>query len=216
MLHASMLNNKLIDMKYAVRGPIVQRAQELEAQGREIIYCNIGNPQALGQHPLTYIRQTLALIECPELLSNPKISTIIPDDIIAKAKEILQKHPHGTGAYSHSLGIEFIREAVAEFITRRDGIPSNRNHIFLTDGASKGVQNVILSLLRNANDGILIPIPQYPLYSATLTLYGGHQIPYYLDETHEWSLNEKNLETSMSEAKKEWYPSGSHRSYKPG
>ncbi len=202
MLHASMLNNRLIDMKYAVRGPIVQRAQELEAQGREIIYCNIGNPQALGQHPLTYIRQTLALIECPELLSNPKISTIIPADIIAKAKEILQKHPHGTGAYSHSLGIEFIREAVAEFITRRDRIPSNKNHIFLTDGASKGVQNVILSLLRNPNDGILIPIPQYPLYSATLTLYGGHQIPYYLDETHEWSLNEKNLETSISEAKK--------------
>lgn len=203
MLNASMLNNRLIDMKYAVRGPIVQRAQELEAQGREIIYCNIGNPQALGQHPLTYIRQTLALIEFPELMNNLQVTTVIPPDIINKAKKILQKHPHGTGAYSHSLGIEFIREAVAEFITRRDRIPSNKNHIFLTDGASKGVQNVILSLLKNENDGILIPIPQYPLYSATLTLYGGHQIPYYLDETHEWSLNEKNLETSIEEAKKD-------------
>jgi len=40
--------------EYAVRGPIVARAQELEKQGKEIIYCNIGNPQSFGQRPLTW------------------------------------------------------------------------------------------------------------------------------------------------------------------
>ena len=46
----------VLETEYAVRGPIVERAQELERQGREIIYCNIGNPQALKQKPLTFIR----------------------------------------------------------------------------------------------------------------------------------------------------------------
>lgn len=52
----------------AVRGLIVARAQELEKQGKEIIYCNIGNPQSLGQRPLTGLRQILALSEYPALM----------------------------------------------------------------------------------------------------------------------------------------------------
>jgi aspartate/methionine/tyrosine aminotransferase len=44
-------------------------------------------------------------------------------------------------------------------------------------------------LIRNSNDGVMIPIPQYPLYSALITLNGGRQIPYYLDETKNWSLD---------------------------
>ncbi len=71
----------------------------------------------------------------------------------------------------------------------------------LTDGASKGVQSVIFALLKNPNDGILTPIPQYPLYSATLTLYGGHILPYYLDEDSNWGINEEYLEESIREAK---------------
>ena len=62
------LNPRLLAAHYAVRGPIVYRAQELEEQGRKIIYCNIGNPQALKQRPLTFIRQMLSLLEYPELL----------------------------------------------------------------------------------------------------------------------------------------------------
>jgi aspartate/methionine/tyrosine aminotransferase len=201
MLTKSQLNTRLLDTQYAVRGAIVQHAQELEAQGREVIYCNIGNPQALGQTPLTYIRQTLALLEYPELLKNKATKKLFPEDIRSHAKQILEKHPYGTGAYSDSTGISFIRQAVADFINRRDNIPTHKDQIMLTDGASKGVQSVIFALLKNPNDGILIPIPQYPLYSATLTLYGGHQIPYYLDEDTNWSLNEENLEQSIQRAK---------------
>ncbi len=202
MLTTNQLNKRLLDTQYAVRGEIVARAQILESQGREIIYCNIGNPQALGQLPLTYIRQTLSLIEYPELLKNPITRATFPQDIVTRAEQILDYHPYGTGAYSHSTGITFIRQAVADFISQRDGAPINKDHIILTDGASKGVQSVIFALLKNPNDGVMIPIPQYPLYSATLTLYGGHQIPYYLDEENKWSLNEKHLEESIQEAHK--------------
>ena len=51
------------ETQYAVRGAIVARAEELARQGRQIIYCNIGNPQSLGQRPLTYLRQLIALCE---------------------------------------------------------------------------------------------------------------------------------------------------------
>ncbi len=54
MITLEDLNPKLLQAQYAVRGPIVQRAQELEAEGKKVIYCNIGNPQALKQRPLSF------------------------------------------------------------------------------------------------------------------------------------------------------------------
>lgn len=203
MLTINDINSSLINAEYAVRGKIVERAQYLESLGQKIIYCNIGNPHALGQKPLTYIRQTLSLLEYPELLNSKIALKKYPKDIIEKAKQILQQHPYGTGAYSQSLGIEFIRSAVADFIQQRDNITTHKDQIILTDGASKGVQAVLQMLLKDSNSGIMIPIPQYPLYSATITLYGGHQIHYYLDEHNRWELNEAELENSYLEAKKQ-------------
>ncbi len=200
MLTIQDLNPNVLVAEYAVRGPIVQRAQELEAQGRKIIYCNIGNPQALKQRPLHFLRQALSLLENPELLDNPAVLAVYPKDIVARVRELLKKHPHGTGAYTQSPGIPFVRQAVADFITRRDGVASDKDHIILTDGASKGVQAVLLALLASPGDGVMIPIPQYPLYSATLALYGGAQIGYYLDEENRWQLNHGILTASIEEA----------------
>lgn len=194
------LNSDLLTAEYAVRGPIVNRAQQLEEQGKKVIYCNIGNPQALKQKPLTYLRQILSLVEYPELLRHKNIAELYPADVLQKAKSILEEHPHGTGAYTQSAGIPFIRKAVAEFIQRRDGIPSDKDHIVLTDGASKGVQSALLALLKDSNDGVMIPIPQYPLYSATIDLYGGKQIGYYLDEGDRWQLSEHALTESITGA----------------
>jgi alanine transaminase len=47
----------------------------------------------------------------------------------------------------------------------------------------------------------MIPIPQYPIYSATIELLGGHQVGYYLDENEGWDLNMQELERSLGEAK---------------
>lgn len=203
MLTVDLLNPRLIDAQYAVRGPIVLRAQQLEEMGRKIIYCNIGNPQALKQRPLTYLRQLLSLVEYPALLNNPGLSTLYPRDIISKATQIFEDHAPGTGAYSQSPGIPFIRQAVADFIARRDGIPADKEHVILTDGASKGAQAAITAMLRRPSDGFMIPIPQYPLYSASLTLYGGKQIGYYLDESNHWQLSESALRESITSARKD-------------
>lgn len=193
------LGKAVIETQYAVRGAIVARANELEKQGKEIIYCNIGNPQSLGQKPLTYVRQLLALCEYPALMD--QAPGVFPADVVEAAKAILKGSKHGLGAYSESRGIRFIREAVAEFILQRDGVPVDPDSIYLTDGASKGVQAALRLLISDPKDGIMIPIPQYPLYSATLTLYEGKMVPYYLDEANNWKLNSAMLEESIAKAK---------------
>ncbi len=199
-LKLSDMSRAVLDTEYAVRGPIVARAQELEKNGREIVYCNIGNPQALKQLPLTYLRQTLALCEYPELANGPA-KNLFPEDVIATAQKILQGSKHGIGAYSDSKGVKVIREAVANFIRERDGIETDSELIYLTDGASKGVQTILRMVLAGDNDGVMIPIPQYPLYSATLALYGAKLVPYLLDEAHNWKLSHTMLEESMQQAK---------------
>ena len=202
MVKLSDVNSKLLKAHYAVRGKIVARAQELEGQGRKVIYCNIGNPQALKQKPLTFIRQVLSLLEYPELLNSPEAVKLYPADLVARAKMIMGLNPNGTGAYTQSAGIPFIRQAVADFIQKRDGIPADPNRILLTDGASKGVQAVFTLLTNKENDGYMIPIPQYPLYSATIELYGARQVNYFLDESNNWQLNEHELVRSIEEARK--------------
>src|SRR4030095_1079040 len=201
MISIKDLNPNLLNAEYAVRGPIVIRAQELEKQGKKIIYCNVGNPQALGQKPITYIRQILSLMEYPGFLEHTEVNNLFPKDIIDRAKHLHHLMPHGTGAYTQSAGMPFIRQAVAEFIEKRDGIPTDENHIILTDGASKGVQAVLIALMKKSTDGFMIPIPQYPLYSATIELYGASQVGYYLDEENSWQLNEEALTKSYNDAK---------------
>ena len=188
----------VLAMEYAVRGPVVDRAQELEKQGREIIYCNIGNPQSLGQQPLTWLRQILALCEYPALME--MAGAVFPTDAVEAARAILEGSQYGMGAYSESKGVLFIREAVAEFIRQRDGVSADPEAIFLTDGGSKGVQMILNLLLGSPTDGVMIPIPQYPLYSATITLYGGRIVPYYLDEADDWKLNRSMLDDSLRAA----------------
>lgn len=206
-IQISDLSDAVLHTHYAVRGPIVARAQELERAGRQIIYCNIGNPQALGQKPLTWVRSVLSLCEYPELMEGSR-AAVFPADVVDTAHSILSWSKHGLGAYSESKGMRFVREAVAQFISARDSVDgvaqrADPEHIYLTDGASKGVQAALRLLISSEKDGILIPIPQYPLYSATITLYGGRQVGYYLDEEGGWSLDEHMLEEAIQRAHKE-------------
>ena len=65
----------------------------------------------------------------------------------------------------------------------------NVNEIMLTDGASQAVSLLIQCLITSPRDAVMIPTPQYPLYSASITLNGGTQAPYYLDEDLGWQLD---------------------------
>lgn len=85
----------------------------------------------------------------------------------------------------------------------RDGYPSDPNHVFLTAGASAGVTLLISALISTPKSGILIPIPQYPLYTATLASQAGVGIPYHLDEEADWATSAPDIEAAIRQAVEE-------------
>ncbi|KAF3571198.1 hypothetical protein F2Q69_00060956 [Brassica cretica] len=106
------LNPKVLKCEYAVRGEIVNIAQRLQEDLKinkdaypfdEIIYCNIGNPQSLGQQPITFFREVLALCSHTALLDESATHGLFSSDSIDRAWKILDQIPgKATGAYSHS------------------------------------------------------------------------------------------------------------------
>uniref|UniRef100_A0A383W5D9 alanine transaminase n=1 Tax=Tetradesmus obliquus TaxID=3088 RepID=A0A383W5D9_TETOB len=205
VLHPDLLNPRLLEAQYAVRGELYLRAEELK-KTKEIIYTNVGNPQALGAKPLTFVRQVIALCAAPFLLDDPNTPLLFPADAIERAKKIIASFgTGGVGGYTDSRGNPMIREEVADFIQARDGHRPSTEHIYLTDGASAGVRNVLQSIIRNEADAVLVPIPQYPLYSASIALYGGKLLPYELDEASGWGLDLDALTRTVAAARAEGY-----------
>jgi aspartate/methionine/tyrosine aminotransferase len=97
-----------------------------------------------------------------------------------------------------------VRESVSKFIARMDGVAEPRiDDIFLTEGASQGVHLLLSTLIVDKNDAIMIPIPQYPLYTASISLNGGVPAPYLLNESKGWQLDIEELERSYQESVKQ-------------
>ena len=141
----------------------------------------------------------------PDLLKKEHrslVSQLYPADALERAETLL-KYIGSVGAYSHSQGVPHIRDTVAKFIHQRDGHEADPSHIYLTQGASSGVQTLLSMLTQNESSGIMIPIPQYPLYSATLALYGATPVNYYLDEENEWGLDIEQLTEAVTSARKQ-------------
>ncbi|XP_059161359.1 alanine aminotransferase 2-like [Physella acuta] len=209
------LNPNVIELQYAVRGPVVIRATEIEnelASGvkkpfNKVVKANIGDCHATGQRPMTYIRQVLALCTYPELMNSPDF----PADTKERAKKILEEcKGHSLGSYSDSCGISLIRKHVAQYIEARDNYPSDPNDIVLSTGASDAIKSVMTLLLtgKGGSDraGFMIPIPQYPLYSAATAEFGAYPIPYYLNEKNNWSLGISELERAINESRDKCKP----------
>jgi alanine transaminase len=208
------INPNILATNFSVRGPIVVRADEINRQLRagnvqkhpfeDILFCNHGNPQELGQKPISFYRNVLALCTQPELMNFEPLRKIMNKDVMERAKAILSSIDGGqTGAYTHTQGVYAIRQKVTEFIVKRDGLPVDTvapERIFLSDGASPAIQNCLKLLIRDTNSGIMTPIPQYPLYSGTIQTLGGKLVGYYLDEENGWSLSVDELERSYQEA----------------
>ncbi|QCE02446.1 alanine aminotransferase 2-like [Vigna unguiculata] len=208
---AQNINPKVLKCEYAVRGEVVTLAQNLQKDllanpgshpFDEILYCNIGNPQSLGQPPITFFREVLALTDHPAILDKSETQGLFSADAIERAWKIVEQIPgRATGAYSHSQGVKGLRDTIAAGIEERDGFPANPDDIFMTDGASPAVHNMMQLLIRSENDAILCPIPQYPLYSASIALHGGFLVPYYLNEASGWGLEIPELKKQLDAAK---------------
>jgi glutamate--glyoxylate aminotransferase len=139
----------------------------------------------------------------PFLLKHPDVGKMFPADAIARAKALLPAFSGSIGAYTDSRGSAAVRKMVADFIAARDGIPApDPDHIFLTDGASVAVRYVLNAAIRGPEDCILVPIPQYPLYSASIQLYGGTLLPYNLKEDKGWAADVSEIKASIAAARK--------------
>ena len=86
---------------------------------------------------------------------------VLSEDATNRINILSEKCKQPVGAYtSNSKGYSYIRRTVADFINRRDGVSdSTHENIYLTNGASEGVRLCFSALVRNSNDGILVPIP---------------------------------------------------------
>ena len=194
------INESVKNASYAVRGRIVARAQDLQKAGKTIISCNIGNPHALGQKGISFVRNVLALVLAP----HAKIEG--PKDIYLRANRYLSSISD-IGAYTDSQGILAVRQDVCKFLHERDGFEASPENIFLTNGASEAVRLCMQTIIRSSSsgfkDGVLLPIPQYPLYSALSTLLDAQLVPYYLDESKDWNCSCESLSEALSNANRD-------------
>ena len=216
------INQNLIKAEYQVRGGIVIRAdeirKEMEHGGKQpfdaLVPWNIGNPQNLGQLPITFPREVLSYLYTgissysPEhlfLKNNQDDAYEYSDDVRTRA-DTFKKELKNLESYTYYKGLNIVRENVAKFITNRDNCESLKEDILLSNGASGGIKMVLQSLLEERKDSVLTPIPQYPLYSATITLLGSTLAGYLLDEENNWRINIE----SLKDVYKKYYDSG-HR-----
>ena len=147
---------------------------------------------------MTFNRQVIAGLTYPALINTDFIS----EDAKKRVNFYIQHQTSPVGAYTtNSKGWTYAREAVANYISKRDGVQADAEKIYLTNGASEGVRTAMTALLRDQNDGVLCPIPQYPLYSALLTLNKAELLPYYLQEQKNWGLDAAGLEDQIVRSK---------------
>ncbi|CAM1502001.1 Fc.00g039850.m01.CDS01 [Cosmosporella sp. VM-42] len=207
------INPHIVAAKYAVRGELAVKSEEYRAKiakgetgdlpFSQIISANIGNPQQLDQKPITFFRQVTSLLENPQLLEKEDVlinGLGYKPDVIERARFLLSKIG-SVGAYSASTGVPIIRDSVAKFLEKRDGFPADPSKIYLSAGASSGVNTLLHTICSAPNTGILIPIPQYPLYTATLALLNATVVPYYLDESTGWGTDLATIRSSYEKAK---------------
>ncbi|RYP04952.1 hypothetical protein DL765_010000 [Monosporascus sp. GIB2] len=206
------INPHVVEAKYAVRGELAVKSEVYRAKLRkgdkdlpfdQVISANIGNPQQLDQKPITFFRQVLSILENPKLLEHEDVllnSLGYKTDVIARAKWLLS-HVGSVGAYSASAGVPAIKESVAKFLEGRDGFPADPSHIYLSGGASSGVNTLLHIICASPNSGILIPIPQYPLYTASLSVLNATSVPYYLDEASNWGTSLDTIKEAYNTAK---------------
>ena len=211
------MSQNVRNMEYAVRGQVVIAADVIQKEIQnnpkshsysKVLYTNVGNPHSVGQESLHWPRQVMALCNLPpsQGIDNEDMQRIFPLDVIARAREIVHvgMADQGTGSYSHSQGHLAFRKDIANFIQERDeGVASNPDHIFMCNGASSGIEMMLDILLNGSDAGVMIPIPQYPIYSASIAAHGARQVGYYLDEEKGWSMSIDHLEEQLEAAKAE-------------
>ncbi|HEX8093609.1 pyridoxal phosphate-dependent aminotransferase [Jatrophihabitans sp.] len=161
-------SNKLAEVCYDIRGPVLAEAKRLEAQGHSILKLNIGNPAPFG--------------------------FTAPDEILV---DVIRNLRNAEG-YSDSQGVLSARTAIVQHYQDR-GLDSGVtvDDVWLGNGVSELIVMSLQAMLNNG-DEVLIPAPDYPLWTAATSLSGGRPVHYRCDESAGWQPDLEDLSAKIS------------------
>jgi len=148
-------SSKLANVCYDIRGPVLEKARQMEEDGHKIIKLNIGNLAVFGLEP--------------------------PDEIV---QDMIRNLPNAAG-YTDSKGLFAPRKAVVHYCQEKQVAGVTVDDVYLGNGASELIVMALNALL-NDGDEVLLPSPDYPLYTAAASLSGGRPVHYLCDEQNEW------------------------------
>jgi len=160
-------SEKLGMVCYDIRGPVLERAKQLEEEGHRILKLNIGNPAVFGLNA--------------------------PDEII---QDVIRNLPSAEG-YCDSKGLFSARKAIMQECQRLGIMDVDIDDIYLGNGVSELITLSMQALLNNG-DEVLIPAPDYPLWTAAVSLSGGRPIHYHCDEQADWFPDLADIEAKIT------------------
>lgn len=161
-------SNKLDNVRYEIRGRVLQEAEKLEMEGAHIIKLNIGNP-------------------APFNLKAPHEITV---DMIYNLRN--------TQGYSDSKGLYSARKAIMQYCQTKNIPNVHVDDIYTGNGVSELITLSMQALINNG-DEILVPIPDYPLWTAAVTLAGGKAVHYLCDEEKDWYPDLEDIKSKITE-----------------
>ncbi|WP_462186442.1 MULTISPECIES: pyridoxal phosphate-dependent aminotransferase [unclassified Frankia] len=160
-------SDKLADVCYDVRGPVLDEATRLEAAGSRILKLNIGNPAPFG------------FSAPPEVL----------EAVVANLAD--------AQGYSDSKGLLAAREAVVRYHLRKGVTGLDPGGVYLGNGVSELIMMSLQALLNNG-DEVLLPAPDYPLWTAVVSLCGGRPVHYLCDESAGWAPDPDDIAAKVT------------------
>ena len=161
-------SDKLQNVCYDIRGPLLKTATKMEAEGQRILKLNVGNPAPFG-------------LEAPhEILRDVALN--LPESI----------------GYSDSQGIFSARKAVLQYYQSKGLLSAvDVRDVYLGNGVSELIVMTMQALM-NDGDEVLIPMPDYPLWTAAANLAGGSAVHYRCNEDDNWQPDIEDIKAKIT------------------
>ena len=166
-------SNKLANVCYDIRGPVLQQAKQMEDEGHKIIKLNIGNLASFG-------------FDSPEEIQ----------------LDMIRNLPNAAG-YSDSKGIFAARKAVMHYTQQKHIKGVTLEDIYIGNGVSELIVMAMNALL-NAGDEVLVPAPDYPLWTAAVSLSSGTPAHYLCDEANGWLPDLDDIRSKITPTPGPW------------
>lgn len=160
-------SDRLNNLRYEIRGPIYERALQLQQNGYKITNLNIGNPAPFGY-------------DTPDEIVH---------DIIANIRD--------AQGYVDSRGLFAARKAVMQYYQSIGVKYTQIDDVYIGNGVSELIVMTMQALL-NAGDEVLLPTPDYPLWTTAVGLCAGKAVHYLCDEKNDWNPDLKDLESKIT------------------